>query len=127
MVYTLLHEAPCAAHAFVCVSGNSSFLAYMLPVGRYVVPLQVSVGVAAFGVLCALFFGLWAKCTIVRHKTALSPRGEPPVLIESGAFRNSRNPMYASYILVALCVALGTQSPWVCAPPLLYGMYLCGV
>lgn len=52
---------------------------------------------------------------ITRNRTALHPQGRPSVLITSGPFAVSRNPIYLGFLLIAVGVAmlLGSVSAWV--------------
>ena len=61
-------------------------------------------------ILIAVILGFWVKRTIQSHKTTLNPYGEPRVLIITGPFKLSRNPMYLSYVMIAIGVAIYSQS-----------------
>lgn len=58
------------------------------------------------------------------HKTTLNPFGSPTTLITSGPFTASRNPMYLSYMLVALAAAIFSETIAGFWGPLLYFLYL---
>ena len=56
-----------------------------------------------------------------KAKTAMNPFGQPRVLVTTGVFRHSRNPMYLGMVLLVLGIAilLGRATPFV-APALLW-------
>lgn len=58
------------------------------------------------------------------YKTTLNPSGKPTTLITSGPFKLSRNPMYVSYLLVAIGFALFSDSWLGFIGPILYFIYL---
>ncbi len=80
--------------------------------------------VGTISVVFGLFLGLWAKRIIQHHKTTLNPYGEPSALVVRGPFRWSRNPMYVSYVLIALGAAIFSGSLISFIPPVLYFLYL---
>jgi len=54
----------------------------------------------------------WALVTLARHRTALLP-GEPTtVVIDSGPFARSRNPLYVGLLVLSAGVALLAGSVW---------------
>jgi len=73
-------------------------------------------GVAGIGTGIAL--AVIADRQFKLAKTAIHPFDVPSVLITSGAYRLSRNPMYLAMIIVLLgaAVALGTASPFAIPP-----------
>lgn len=75
-------------------------------------------------VLAGVLLGVWAKDLIKQADTALSPYGTPTALIVSGPFQFSRNPMYLSYVLIALGFGFIFHSLFALLPPILYAMYL---
>ena len=56
-----------------------------------------------------------------KAKTAMNPFGQPRVLVTTGVFRYSRNPMYLGMVLLVLGIAMlvGRATPFV-APALLW-------
>lgn len=80
--------------------------------------------IALIFVFSGIVIGFWVKEIIRNHKTTLNPYGKPTTLITSGPFKFSRNPMYASYLLVALGFAIysGTWIGFI--GPVLYFLYL---
>jgi protein-S-isoprenylcysteine O-methyltransferase Ste14 len=54
----------------------------------------------------------WALVTIARHRTALLPGGETTVVIDSGPFSVSRNPLYIGLLVGSAGVALVAGSLW---------------
>lgn len=61
------------------------------------------------GIVCiAAGIGLfvWAVQFFQKHKTTLHPRGKPSVLITSGPYGVSRNPIYLGFLLVATGTAM---------------------
>jgi len=75
-------------------------------------------------VLGGVALGMWAKRTILKHETTFNPYGHPTHLVTTGPFRFSRNPMYVSYVLVALGFALYTGVIAALIFPVLYFLYL---
>jgi len=54
----------------------------------------------------------WALMLMARHRTALLPGGAAKVILASGPFRISRNPLYIGLIVLAAGLALITPSAW---------------
>ena len=48
----------------------------------------------------------WAAYTFRRHHTAVNPRGQSTLIVSSGPYRFTRNPMYLSLMFVYLGLAL---------------------
>ncbi|OHB05352.1 MAG: hypothetical protein A3A26_02075 [Candidatus Zambryskibacteria bacterium RIFCSPLOWO2_01_FULL_47_14] len=75
-------------------------------------------------IIIGILIGLWVKRVIRNHKTTLNPYGKPTAIITSGPFQFSRNPMYLSYLLVALGFAIYSEN-WIgFIGPVLYFLYL---
>ncbi|MCR6629524.1 MAG: isoprenylcysteine carboxylmethyltransferase family protein [Magnetospirillum sp.] len=57
---------------------------------------------------------LWAAALMRRQGTTLHPHGQATVLVTSGPFAFSRNPIYLGFALVLLGLAagLGSSAPW---------------
>ena len=67
------------------------------------------------GALCALpALALYvaAQVTLHRARTTMDPDGRPRVLVATGPFRRSRNPLYLALLLLYAGVALGTGALW---------------
>lgn len=67
------------------------------------------------GALCALpAIALYvaAQVTLYRARTTIDPDGRPRVLVDTGPFRRSRNPLYLALLLLYAGVALGTGALW---------------
>jgi protein-S-isoprenylcysteine O-methyltransferase Ste14 len=58
------------------------------------------------------FLALLAVRTFRRHHTAVDPRGKVTTIVESGAFRYTRNPMYLSLLVLFVGGTLAFQLPW---------------
>ena len=69
--------------------------------------------VAAAGVALAL----WGQRTFARAGATIKPFEQSRVLVTSGPYRFTRNPMYLGLVAMAagLALALGTPAPWVAA------------
>lgn len=65
-----------------------------------------------------IVLNLNADSLFKKHGTTVKPFEESSVLITSGAFRLSRNPMYLGMImiLVGVCVLMGSLSPFTIVP-----------
>jgi protein-S-isoprenylcysteine O-methyltransferase Ste14 len=70
----------------------------------------VGAALAAFGLALAL----WGERTFAAHGATIKPFERSRVLVTSGPFRFTRNPMYLSLVLmlVGLALVLGTPAPW---------------
>jgi protein-S-isoprenylcysteine O-methyltransferase Ste14 len=55
--------------------------------------------------------------SLKRHGTTVKPLRKPKVLVTTGVFRISRNPIYLGFVLVLLgtVVLLGSLTPWLLA------------
>jgi protein-S-isoprenylcysteine O-methyltransferase Ste14 len=63
---------------------------------------------------------LWGERTFARAGTTIKPFERSFVLVTSGPYRFTRNPMYLGLVamLVGLALALGTPAPWAAAAAL---------
>jgi protein-S-isoprenylcysteine O-methyltransferase Ste14 len=67
------------------------------------------------GAICALpAIALYvaAQVTLHRARTTIDPDGRPRILVDTGPFRRSRNPLYLALLLLYAGVALGTGAFW---------------
>lgn len=73
-------------------------------------------------ILAAGALGIPAARRFARYGTTIHPFGKPSVLIETGPFRYTRNPLYASLALtlVGIAVLLGSASPLIVPPIFVY-------
>ncbi len=95
-------------------------LAEWAPVGE-VVPVAVRpAGFALIGVALVGFF--WSAGLFSRHGTSIRPGAESDVLIRTGLYRYSRNPIYLSMVLMQAGFALemGALSPFLPIVPFLW-------
>lgn len=53
-----------------------------------------------------------AQVTLYRARTTMLPEGRPRVLVVTGPFRLTRNPLYLALLLLYAGVALGTGALW---------------
>jgi protein-S-isoprenylcysteine O-methyltransferase Ste14 len=76
---------------------------------RVVGALPIGAGLMLNGVHSKLF---------ERRGTPIHPYAQPTLLVESGAFRWTRNPMYLGLVLglVGEALLLGSASPWLIVP-----------
>lgn len=65
-----------------------------------------------------IVLNLGADRALKRHATAVKPFDEPTVLITSGVFSLSRNPMYLGMVLIlaGAAVLLGSLTPFIIVP-----------
>ena len=68
-----------------------------------------------------LYFGLFVLAAVIfvsaiggmiRHKTHPSPYRPTEVLVVAGIYRLTRNPIYIAFLLVAVALAVETNSAW---------------
>lgn len=66
------------------------------------------------GVLIALFavWNGWTLLVMAAHRTSILPGGATNVILQSGPFRISRNPLYVGLIVLAAGLALIVPSTW---------------
>jgi len=57
-------------------------------------------------ILVSAIVGVWAAILFRRRRTTIMPAGEPTSLVTGGPFNFSRNPMYLSFALALLGIAL---------------------
>jgi len=86
---------------------------------EYLVPMQVLPRTPArwlgtFLILGSLPIGLSAIRELFKANTALDVRKPTTVIVKTGAFRFSRNPIYIALILSYLGIALLIDSFWIC-------------
>ena len=74
----------------------------------------ILVGILVIG--AGLLLAFQSRALFLRNRTTLSPYESPKVLITSGPFRISRNPIYLAMaaILTGGAVLMGTLVPFVC-------------
>ena len=67
--------------------------------------------------VAGLALAIWGRRTFARAGATIKPFERSRVLVTSGPFRFTRNPMYLGLvaILVGLALALGTPAPWAAA------------
>ena len=86
---------------------------------------SLNITIVSLVIICfGLILGLWVRKTILSYSTTLNPDGIPTKLVVSGPFRYSRNPMYLSYLIVALGVSVYAKTPLAFIGPLFYFLYL---
>jgi protein-S-isoprenylcysteine O-methyltransferase Ste14 len=66
----------------------------------------------ALCVLPAIALYVAAQVTLYRARTTIDPDGRPRVLVTTGPFRRSRNPLYLALLLLYAGVALSTGAIW---------------
>ena len=87
---------------------NRFFPLHVVPVER-AAPLRIAGSVLAAAALC---FAIWAVATFRRLGTTPNPAGGTTALASEGPYRFSRNPMYASLVLLTTGVALTFDTLW---------------
>ena len=104
-------------HVFLAGVGAEWLLNRYLPLAPGVPPRWEWVGWVLAGV--AALLGILGAGLFRLRGTPVEPFHEAKVLVTSGVFRFTRNPMYLGLLtmLVAGAVVLGSLSPWV-VPPL---------
>ena len=93
----------------------------LLPLGIWLTPLgRVILGVSCIVVGGALAAG--GKLTFDHHRTPVKPFEKPAILVTSGPFSFSRNPMYLGLIIVLFGAAfcLGSILPLLVTPAFIY-------
>ena len=81
---------------------------HVVPVER-AAPLRIAGAVLA---AAAASFAIWAIATFRRLGTTPNPAGGTTALASDGPYRFSRNPMYASLVLLTTGVALAFDTLW---------------
>ena len=85
-------------------------LHFILPADRWIVfPWNLS-GILALA--AGIILNLVADNAFKKSKTSVKPIEQPTVLIITGAFRISRNPMYLGFVLILLGVSLLSGLIW---------------
>jgi protein-S-isoprenylcysteine O-methyltransferase Ste14 len=90
---------------------------WRLPTGQSGMVLGTLLIVAAIGLLA------WALREFARAETSPKPHEPTKAIVASGPFRFTRNPIYISFTLIQLGIALLAQSGWILAlvvPALLF-------
>lgn len=87
-------------------------LGYLYPL-ELRLPMAFRLSVAALLLLLVVFLGVWGLLTFRRHGTTHQPNGVASVLLTSGPFRLSRNPLYLALSSLLLAFAFGLDSAWV--------------
>ncbi len=66
------------------------------------------------GVLAVVFvlWNGWTLWVMARNRTAILPGGATALIVQSGPFRLSRNPLYVGLVVLDVAVALLAQSFW---------------
>jgi protein-S-isoprenylcysteine O-methyltransferase Ste14 len=54
----------------------------------------------------------WTLWVMARNRTAILPGGATALIVQSGPFRLSRNPLYVGLVVLDVAVALLAQSFW---------------
>jgi protein-S-isoprenylcysteine O-methyltransferase Ste14 len=82
---------------------------WRLPAGRW------GMVVGAFLIVAAIGLVMWALREFARADTSPKPHEPTTAIVASGPFRFTRNPIYISFTLVQLGIALLAQSGWMLA------------
>lgn len=98
---------------FLLYGAVGAALHFALPAPVLLRVLWVGAAVAVAGAALAL----WGERTFARAGATIKPFERSAVLVTSGPFRFTRNPMYLGLVsmLVGLALALGTPAPWAAA------------
>ncbi|MFN3613397.1 MAG: methyltransferase family protein [Rubrimonas sp.] len=85
---------------------------------------SVALWVGRLLVACGLGLIAWAALLFRRHRTPIEPRQRPRVLLTTGPYRLTRNPIYRGLLMILLGWALsqGDMAPLVLVPA--YGFIL---
>jgi protein-S-isoprenylcysteine O-methyltransferase Ste14 len=75
-------------------------------------PRWTRILLGALCVLPAIALYVAAQVTLYRARTTIDPDGRPRVLVATGPFRRSRNPLYLALLLLYAGVALGMGVLW---------------
>ena len=93
---------------FIILLVLSVLLNFIFPVPAFLSPPATYSGflIIGFGFVLAL----WSRSLFLKNATTLQPSEEPTLLVTSGPFRLSRNPIYLGMasILLGVAVVLGT-------------------
>ena len=73
-------------------------------------PHGVGLLLGALFAVPAIVLYIAAQIALHREKTTMLPEGEPRILVVTGPFRRTRNPLYLALLLLYAGVALGTGS-----------------
>jgi len=96
--------------------GAMAVLHFGFPIAQPIVAPYRYAGAVLIGLAVAL--GLWALCLFRRARTRVMPFSEPTVLVTSGPYRFTRNPMYLALtgVLLGTAIWLGSLTPWLVLP-----------
>lgn len=89
---------------FVILLVLSVLLNYLIPVPAFLSPPSTYSGFLIIGI--GIVLALWSRSLFLRNSTTLQPSEEPTVLVTSGPFRISRNPIYLGMAAILLGVAV---------------------
>ena len=86
----------------------SVLLNFIFPVPAFLSPPSTYSGFLIIGF--GLVLALWSRSLFIKNSTTLQPSEEPTLLVTSGPFRISRNPIYLGMaaILLGVAVFMGT-------------------
>ena len=88
------------------------------------VPSPWNWGVGVFLVLLGLSMNLPSAGLFRSIKTNLIPYNDPTILVTSGWFRFTRNPMYLGFVMILLGVAIGAGSVYGYAVPIVFALIM---
>ena len=77
-----------------------------------VLPNGLAIGFGVALGVPAVLLNWWSAVTMLRARTSLTGLGSSTVVLKSGPFQISRNPIYVSMLLLAGAVALAVNSAW---------------
>lgn len=98
---------------FLAAGGAAMAIHQFLPL--HVLPVERAASLRIVGAIlavAALSFAIWAVATFRRIGTTPNPAGGTTALASEGPYRFSRNPMYASLVLLTTGVALTFDTCW---------------
>lgn len=75
--------------------------------------LPFALEISGLFLAAALFLLGWAIWSFLHFNTTILPHRSNRVLIQSGPFRYSRNPVYLAFLLIQTAVAIATGNGWI--------------
>ena len=109
---------------FACL-GIGVLLEYLFPIHLIRISLIPRVVVGGTFIIISIYFALSGFIVLIKNKTPFDTSKSTVKIVQEGAYRFSRNPLYLSLLLLLFGISFLIVSFWLlCTLPILYILFL---
>ena len=96
---------------YVLMMGLGYGLQRFIPLPELLLPYHGGLGIVSIAI--GFFIIIWSVVEFSHHKTTILPHKASSAIIRSGPFKYSRNPIYVSFSIIQLGVAITLANIWI--------------